>query len=206
MLSSVPTGGAQRHEILIPETLETSFELEWSVHRPPRRFYREIVGTFPDIDNQQDVRISGSGGKDSPVNPLLVVPTFQPSRVDLLAIGVDAEDEKNRLLEKFLKWSNYVRNHIMKKDHWADVSDPCSGVPYFGNRGCSFYPDVEGCRMLLKYRTLQCEACVMILHPRWSSKAYPATFFTTAPLDVLQDALAYASSCMITYQPGRGRG
>lgn len=40
-----------------------------------------------------------------------------------------------------------------------------------------------------------CLACVQILlHPKWGSAVYPATMFTTAPLDLLKAAIDAASS------------
>ncbi|KAF9296516.1 hypothetical protein BGZ74_010305 [Mortierella antarctica] len=69
------------------------------------------------------------------------------------------------------------------------MTDPASGFPNYTERGRDIYPDVEGCHMLLKYDFQAAGCCKILLHPNWGSKVYPATFFTTAPLDVLQNIL-----------------
>jgi len=38
---------------------------------------------------------------------------------------------------------------------------------------------------LLKYHTQCCGPCKILLHPKWGSHVYPASLFTTAPLDVV---------------------
>ncbi|KAF9103653.1 hypothetical protein BGX27_010479, partial [Mortierella sp. AM989] len=55
----------------------------------------------------------------------------------------------------------------------------------FSERGRDVYPDVEGCQLLLKYDFQNAGCCKVLLHPNWGSKIYPATFFTTAPLETL---------------------
>jgi len=65
-----------------------------------------------------------------------------------------------------------------------DLADPCSGLPVLGERGGSFYPDVIGGQMLLNYDVIDTGCCKLLAHPRWHTRVYPATLFTTAPLDV----------------------
>ncbi|KAG0039803.1 hypothetical protein BGZ82_006656 [Podila clonocystis] len=91
---------------------------------------------------------------------LLIVPTFQKCGNQMVAWDAAIAKEKDDRLE----------------DNYSE-------------RGRDVYPDVEGCHMLLKYDFQAAGCCKILLHPNWGSKIYPATFFTTAPLDVLQNIL-----------------
>ena len=47
-----------------------------------------------------------------------------------------------------------------------------------------------------------------MLHPAWQRRAYPVTFFTTAPLEVLQAAIAGAEAeraAALAAEGGTGR-
>jgi hypothetical protein len=46
--------------------------------------------------------------------------------------------------------------------------------------GGRVYPDVVGAQMLLRYDTVDAGCCRVLLHPRWQSRCYPSTLFTTA--------------------------
>ena len=56
----------------------------------------------------------------------------------------------------------------------------------YGERGPGWYPDVIGSQMLLQYTMLDTGCCKLIAHPRWQTKVYPATLFTTAPLEIVK--------------------
>ena len=83
-----------------------------------------------------------------------------------------------------------VCEHIWKHGHWADVTDPATGLPYFGQAGSHIYSDVHGNMALLKYETENVGGCVVMSHPEWKYASYPATLFSSAPLDVLKEALS----------------
>ncbi|KAG0083107.1 hypothetical protein BGZ92_011080 [Podila epicladia] len=143
-----------------PKMFESSFiELEYSIHVSPKRMTRELLTVFP--------------GKD--LTNLLVVPTFQKCGNQMVAWDAAIAKEKDDRLED--------------ARFWSDMTDPASGFPNYSERGRDIYPDVEGCNMLLKYDFQAAGCCKILLHPNWGSKVYPATFFTTAPLDVLQNIL-----------------
>ncbi|ORZ40778.1 hypothetical protein BCR44DRAFT_123687 [Catenaria anguillulae PL171] len=72
---------------------------------------------------------------------------------------------------------------------WFDFTDPASGYPILSQPGPSLYPDVHGAQALLHYDVMNVGCCKVLLHPRWSSRVYPTTCFTTAPLPVILDCL-----------------
>ncbi|KAL1925755.1 uncharacterized protein VTP21DRAFT_638 [Calcarisporiella thermophila] len=153
--------------------LRTSFLLEYSIHSCPRRLVSEIKYVFPNIELEQ----------------LLIVPTFQRTRYDLVEWGEPVAKEKDEKLENFVAWGSAVVEYMRAQGFWADITDPCSGFPMFTEHGPSPYPDVSGIEQLLRYDTLNTGCCKVVLHPRWGSRMYPATLFTTAPLEALTEAI-----------------
>ncbi|KAG0263519.1 hypothetical protein BG011_008691 [Mortierella polycephala] len=143
--------------------------LEYSVHVSPKRMTRDLVTIFPGVD----------------LSNLLVVPTVQKCNNDMVAWDAAIAKEKDDRLDDFVRWSTELHHRLEKLGYWSDMTDPASGFPMFGERGRDVYPDVEGCELLLKYDYQNTGCCKVLLHPTWGSKIYPATFFTTAPLDVL---------------------
>ena len=55
--------------------------------------------------------------------------------------------------------------------------------------GGQVYPDVVGAQMLLRYDTVDAGCCRVLLHPRWQSRCYPATVFTTADVATVRRLL-----------------
>jgi len=61
--------------------------------------------------------------------------------------------------------------------------------PRYGTSTSVIYNELEGLTSLLKYSAVPIGCCGIVLHPEWQRCAYPITFFTTAPLEVLQAAI-----------------
>ncbi|KAJ1650182.1 hypothetical protein IWQ61_008949 [Dispira simplex] len=167
-----------------------AISLEYSIHKCTPRFLRELAFTFPQFGRPQGSP-AGKRTKLATENApeVLIVPTFQKSRHSLVTIGPEIEEEKDEMLETFLVWANIVRNSLVKAGHWADMTDPASGYPVHSSRGPSYFSDVAACQYLLKYPVMTTGCCNVLVHPRWETNFYPALFFTTAPLDVLQSVL-----------------
>ncbi|KAG0054000.1 hypothetical protein BGZ83_012170 [Gryganskiella cystojenkinii] len=147
--------------------------LEYSIHVSPRRMTRDLATVFPNRD----------------LSSLLVVPTFQKCNNEMVAWDAEIAKEKDDRLDDFVRWSTALHQGLEKRGYWSDMTDPASGFPCFSERGRDVYPDVEGCQMLLKYDFQNAGCCKVLLHPIWGSKIYPATFFTTAPLEALKEVI-----------------
>ncbi|KAF9955327.1 hypothetical protein BGZ70_010279 [Mortierella alpina] len=147
--------------------------LEYSVHVSPKRMIKELTTVFPNRD----------------LSNLLVVPTIQKCNNDMVAWDDEIAKEKDDRLEDFVRWATALHDRLERLGFWSDMTDPASGFPSFSERGRDVYPDVEGCQLLLKYDFQNAGCCKVLLHPTWGSKIYPATFFTTAPTDVLLRAM-----------------
>ncbi|KAF8977689.1 hypothetical protein BGZ46_007185 [Entomortierella lignicola] len=148
--------------------------IEYSIHVSPRRMTRDLATVFPNKD----------------LSNLLIVPTFQKCKYEMVAWDAEIAKEKDDRLDDFIRWSTALHHGLEKLGYWSDMTDPASGFPSFSERGRDVYPDVEGCQLLLKYDFQNAGCCKVLLHPNWGSKIYPATFFTTAPLDALLKVLA----------------
>jgi hypothetical protein len=54
------------------------------------------------------------------------------------------------------------------------------------------YSEVHGAEVLLGYETGTSGTCPVVFHPRFGARAYPASLFTNAPLEVLKRAVTVA--------------
>ncbi|GJP30001.1 hypothetical protein CLOM_g22026 [Closterium sp. NIES-68] len=164
-----------RRKYALTDVLRTSAGLEYSVHSCPRQYKQDMDSLFP--------------GQD--VSKFLIVPTQQKARVDLVNTGEEVEKEKDRLLETFAVFASGLVDRLSHQGHFADYIDPCSGLPMVNRNSQTYYGEVEAAQTLLGYPVANAGCCKVLLHPAWGSAVYPATFFTSAPLEVLLDALKH---------------
>lgn len=158
--------------------------IEVSVHRCAPTLVRELRRVF---DESSD--IGCKLGDASLAQQVLAVPTFQPSKLDLVSIGADIELEKHVKLVKFYSWCKRLCDCLEAQGFWADYIDPCSGFPVRSARGASPYSEIDGLRTLLPYSTFTTGPCTVVSHPRWNTHCYPATMFVAAPVDQVERAL-----------------
>ena len=150
-------------------------ELDFSIHACPKPLFREAKFVFPFLQKEE------ATSQES----LLVIPTAQQARHDLVKVGPEIEEEKDRLLEVFMSFAKDVCTELRHLGHWADYIDPCSGLPMMTEDCNKVYSEVDGFEVLLHYKTMNCGCCKVLLHPSWGSGVYPATMFTTAPRDIV---------------------
>ncbi|KAJ3203545.1 hypothetical protein HDU67_010140 [Dinochytrium kinnereticum] len=162
-------------------------EMEVSVHRPGRHLRRELGLVF--MHYGEDARRCSGVGEVRGFEEVVVLTTFQRAQTDLVAVTGDSNWERNLLLETFTAYAHKITTTLRSKGYWADSTDPASGYPVLCDRGTSLYPDVDGAHRLLKYPTLQAGCCRVLAHPRWGTRCYPGTMFTTAPVEVVEEVL-----------------
>ena len=175
-------------ETLVAPTMCEPFNMEYSLHRPSRLLRSDVELVFqPDIEAayQSDPRGAKAGiTKIEFVRlHLLAVPTWQPSKRDLSEISFDVNEERRGLLSNFDEWADGVRPRL--GSYWSDVSCPMEGHSRYGTPTSCIYNELEGLTSLLRYDSIPIGCCGIVLHPRWQRKAYPVTFFTFAPPEVL---------------------
>jgi len=97
--------------------------IEVSVHRCPDALRRDLKHVFSPTDSID-------------YDKLWIVPTFQPSQHDLVAMGSAVEEEKDRLLQQFIEWADPIVTSLGKAGQWADYTDPVSGYPVYRVQHC----------------------------------------------------------------------
>ncbi|KAG1713303.1 hypothetical protein DVH05_001023 [Phytophthora capsici] len=162
--------------LLQPTELREGFQV--SVHACPRLMVRELKHVFP-------AQFQRSKSDQN----MLAVLTCQKSLMDLSQFGIDADKEKDRLLETFVAFAQQVANALIARKYWADFIDPCSGLPMLTLSSNKVYSEVDGVELLLRYRCLSAGMCKILVHPTWGAAVYPASLFTTAPYEVVQEVL-----------------
>jgi hypothetical protein len=160
--------------LLQPPTFVSLFEIEYSIHYVPQQLDKETLKIFPSLLVQD-------------LASLLVVPTWQKTKYDLASFGPEIEEEKTRCLENFLRLGNIFVHQITSQGYWADYIDPCSGYPMHSTRGSLVFHDIEFIPLILGYPTFTMGMCTLISHPKWRTATYPATIFTTAPVETVQN-------------------
>ncbi|KAL1524587.1 hypothetical protein AB1Y20_019477 [Prymnesium parvum] len=191
----VRTSKRQPCVTLVPPSLSTVFNLEHSIHRPSRLLRDDIELVFrPDLDDEYRRHEGGAAANvekaDFLSQHLLVVPTWQPAKMDLSEIAEQVNVVRRGLLESFDDWAARVRKRLLP--YWSDCSCPVDGCARYGTKTPAIYNELDGLVTLLKYDALPVGCCGIVIHPRWFRSAYPVTFFTTAPLEKLQAAIAEA--------------
>ncbi|GLC38013.1 hypothetical protein PLESTB_000446100 [Pleodorina starrii] len=159
----------------------TPWGMEYSIHNVPPAMKREILTVFP----------------KSNLDKLLVVPTCQHATLDLVKTGENVENEKDRLLERFMAWAKTVCDQLTTAGHWADYIDPCSGLPMIHTDLNMVYPEVPALSILMGYQTANAGCCKVLLHPVWGSAVYPASLFTEAPQEALLAAIEVANAAQM---------
>ncbi|GLD99869.1 hypothetical protein PINS_up008597 [Pythium insidiosum] len=163
--------------LMVPTALRPGFEV--SVHHCPRIMMRELKHVFPAQFTHKTIKTAS----------MLAVITCQHALMDLSQFGDDADKEKDRLLETFVAFAQYVTSRLIEQNYWADFIDPCSGLPMLTLPSNKVYSEVDGVELLLRYRCLSAGMCKILLHPVWGAAVYPASLFTDAPFEVVNDVL-----------------
>jgi len=158
--------------MLMPVTT-TVWGMEYSVHECPKRHKKEAEAMFPGLN----------------VDGLLLIPTCQRTKIDLVRTGEGVDNEKDFCLERFISFARRVTDRLIAVGHWADYIDPCSGLSMVNKDSQQIYGEVDALVTLLNYQTTNTGCCKVVLHPAWGSAVYPASIFTKSPLTALHKAL-----------------
>lgn len=157
-----------------PITGTTLWGMEYAICAAPKRVKDQVTALFPAVGAAAD---------------LLVVPTCQKASLDLVKTGEEVDEEKDRLLERFMEWAVAVCGRLSSAGYWCDYIDPCSGLPMMHKETQTPYSEVEGLSVLLGYKTANAGCCKVVLHPKWGTSVYPATLFARAPAEAVKEAI-----------------
>lgn len=162
----------------VDEANSSSSVLQVSAHSIQSQSYiREASFIFPPIDFKSSEN-------------LIVIPTMQNAAKDLVKVGTEIEQEKDRLLNTFFEFAKSFCGKIKEAGGWADYIDPCSGLPMITDDCNKVFHEVQSAEVLLNYDTMNCGCCKILLHPKWGSSVYPASIFTTASKELVTSTLS----------------
>mmetsp|Transcript_12723 Transcript_12723/g.21773 ORF Transcript_12723/g.21773 Transcript_12723/m.21773 type:complete len:176 (+) Transcript_12723:265-792(+) len=161
---------------LVPTLSHIIEDFEYSVHMCPTTMRNDVMKIFTEktFADSEDI---------------VVIPTVQKSEVDLSQAGDKQDNEKDRLLETFMEWASLVCRQLWDRTFWADVIDPSTGQPYFGDADTATFATVQGDKELLNYPTETVDGQTVLSHPEWKTACYAGTMFTNAPVDVVLEVL-----------------
>ena len=160
---------------LVQSPTQNQDPIEVSLHSLPKPLEREFRHVFSHLEIQEDDILFSNC-------EWLAIPTHQHAKYDLVKMGDEIEEEKDRLLNVFMEFGRTLCETLLKENYWADLIDPCSGLPTLNTlSGNKVYSEVDGMQALLQYKVQNAGCCKILLHPRYGSAVYPATIFCYAP-------------------------
>jgi hypothetical protein len=101
---------------------DTNDIFDISVHALPKRMAADVTNYTVTIDPETIANVD-------PSCALKVIIIMLKSNLDLIRIGPDIEDEKNRLLEVYLSIARRCVEILSSRGYWVEYLDPCSGLP-----------------------------------------------------------------------------
>lgn len=138
------------------------------------------------------VDLGEAGGRWRDGNPPCDASRQRRDVLFVVARGLEAEEDKRRAGERFIRVAKGAVDAVRAQGYWADIADPATGYPIIGERGGETHNDLETLQRHLRYRSVQVGSCCVLEHPRWGTRCYPACFFVDSPAEVLQRALEQA--------------
>lgn len=169
-----------KRKLLIQEPiLNKTFNIEYSIHYCTKLMKNDIIKIFNNCSNMDLVKI----------NNILIIPTFQHSRMNLLNNNIEIQEEKDKLLQNFLNWGCKLIEGLKNLNEWGDLIDPSSGYPFYCERGGFSCNDLEMIQSVLPYSIQQVGNCTVLEHPKWKTNVYPAIIFTTSSIKNLKEVL-----------------
>eukprot|EP01023_Acetabularia_acetabulum_P015069 TRINITY_DN17314_c0_g1_i2.p2 TRINITY_DN17314_c0_g1~~TRINITY_DN17314_c0_g1_i2.p2 ORF type:complete len:219 (+),score=32.63 TRINITY_DN17314_c0_g1_i2:147-803(+) len=134
------------------------FEMEISVHSLGQdALLQEVQKCFPDAP-------TSSG--------LLAIVTMQHGEVQ----------DMDKMLNIFLEWQATISASLGM--FWCNAVNPCNGLALHGKKG-KRYSEVFGAQVLLGYNQVHVDGIHILQHPSYGRDVFPASFFTNAPLPVV---------------------
>ena len=103
----------------VPKKVEYNdgITIEYSIHTCPPKLLKEIHLILPDEKERLEK------------NELYIIPTWQPTKIDLTGWGDSVQEEKDEKLDKFMEWGTMLIKRAKQHGYWGDLLDPSSGLP-----------------------------------------------------------------------------
>ena len=99
----------------------------------------------------------------------------------------EGEQEKDELLEKFVAMGEILYKETTSRGYYCDFVDPSSGILMKSENANAFYPEMSGIEHFLRFKSMSNGQCVLLVHPLLGRACYPASLFTTAPEELIDE-------------------
>lgn len=118
---------------------------------------------------------------DAPCSELTVITVTQRSRSDMSSWSPAVEQEREAMLERFVRGAEQICGALRAGGFWADFIDPSSGLAFFGpyTNNTLFETDDRFSQLGFHIEDLGC--CRAIRHPLWGTHVFVGTIFTSGP-------------------------
>ncbi|AFZ26133.1 hypothetical protein Cylst_4023 [Cylindrospermum stagnale PCC 7417] len=141
-----------------------------SIHNPSQYICANCEQILPDWQQQQF---------------LWVVVVLQQAQYPLEEKTAQAEIEKERLREKFMRFGCDLAFNLRDRGYLTDLIDPRTGYPLLSHPGAVPHDDTAVVKALLDYPVIKNKCCVLV-HPDWGTAVYPSVLISEAPPDIIQ--------------------
>ncbi|MDX2096370.1 MAG: hypothetical protein SFW36_01220 [Leptolyngbyaceae cyanobacterium bins.59] len=125
-----------------------------------------------------------------PVGSVLVV--LQRCEVPLQETNDITETWKDELRGHFIHLALPIVMQLEAWNHLAEIFDPRTGLPLRSRCGPLPLDDVAVVRSVLRYPTLDCGGCEVVLHPCWQTAVYPSVVLSSAHPIVMEAVVTMA--------------
>ncbi|XP_055494680.1 metabolism of cobalamin associated Db [Leucoraja erinacea] len=159
----------QPQHITLAESYFENAKVECVIQTCPELLRKDFQSMFP----------------EAPVAGFTVLTVTQRSINDMTIWNEAVEEERDKLLEKFINGAKEICYALRSEGYWADFIDPSSGLAYFGpyTNNTLFETDERYQHLGFHIDDLGC--CKVIHHVLWGTHVFVGSLFTSAPTDCL---------------------
>lgn len=118
---------------------------------------------------------------EAPPSEMMAVTVTQRTKHDMSSWSPDVEDEREKMLHKFIDGAQQICLALQGEGFWADFIDPSSGLAYFGPYTNLTFFETDERYGQLGFRVEDLGCCKVIRHTLWGTNVFVGTIFTNAP-------------------------
>ncbi|XP_034430586.1 metabolism of cobalamin associated Db isoform X1 [Hippoglossus hippoglossus] len=118
---------------------------------------------------------------EAPSSGMMVVTVTQKTKNDMTSWCAEVEEEREKMLSKFVDGAQEICCALQKEGFWADFIDPSSGLAFFGSYTNNTLFETDDRYRHLGFQIEDLGCCRMIRHALWGTHVFVGTIFTDAP-------------------------
>ncbi|XP_035532589.1 metabolism of cobalamin associated Db [Morone saxatilis] len=122
---------------------------------------------------------------EAPSSGMMVVTVTQKTQNDMMSWSADVEQEREKMLDKFVDGAKEICYSLQREGFWADFIDPSSGLAFFGSYTNNTLFETDDRYRHLGFQIEDLGCCRVIRHSLWGTRAFVGTIFTNAPTSSL---------------------